>query len=168
MKVLESLIRGQPHRKGRQLCCLVAHTQHNCVSFCVDASWYENDPCHSGPHLLMHMASGTETDPVPSFFIACQVLGKSIFPLWLAEFTTEAAHALLPVWMPPFYFVRGGWQMLQALLCAVFAELWGLWTQQSAMHPGLLYATYLYRGPDHSLLLCFEGDMHFSLKTYYP
>lgn len=43
----------------------------------------------------MHMASETEMDPVPSFFIAWQVLGKSVFPLWLAEFMTEAAHALL-------------------------------------------------------------------------
>ena len=71
--------------------------------------------------------------------------------------------------------------MLEALLCAVPEELRGLWTQQSAMHqdccvPHVVQGhpmkeqdpRYVYRHTDNSLLLSLEGDMHFSLKTYYP
>lgn len=159
---------GKPYQRAasqeeKQLCCPVANIQYNCVSFCVDTPWYQNDCCHSGLHLLMHMALGAETDPVPSFFITGKCYGSVIFPVWLAEFMTEAAHTLLPVWMPPFSFVRGGWHMLETLLCAVFAELQGLWTQQTAMHPGLLCATRGSGSPNErtGAMICVQTNRQF-------
>lgn len=83
-EVLESLIGGIASQEEKQLCCLVAHTQHNCVSFWVDTSWYTQMTAVILV-LISYCTWNWEQKrilclPVPSFFIAWQVLWKCYLP----------------------------------------------------------------------------------------
>lgn len=53
--------------------------------------------------------------------------------------------------------------MLETLLCAVPEELRGLWTQQSAMHPGLLCATRGLGSPNEGTgaMICVQTNRQF-------